>query len=298
MSVISMKNLLEAGVHFGHQTRKWNPKMSPYVFTARNGIHIIDLQKTVQKAKEAYDALKKYSSQGKKVLFVGTKKQARGAIEREAKRCGMYYVSNRWLGGLLTNWNTVKKSIARLKRLEQMLENNSFEQEARTKKEQLGLQRELEKLRKTLGGIKDMNLLNKDGDPDIVLFVIDPKKEEIAVKEAKSLGMKVFAVIDTNCDPEMIDYAIPGNDDAIRAITLFLETMANAVIEGTGGEVVQPKFSDDFDEEALKSMNYRGEYDEDGRFIMDDDSNFAKEFSSQIDKTIPAALSDVEKDGE
>ena len=273
MSVISMKNLLEAGVHFGHQTRKWNPKMSPYVFTARNGIHIIDLQKTVQKAKEAYDALKKYSNQGKKVLFVGTKKQARGAIEREAKRCGMYYVSNRWLGGLLTNWNTVKKSIARLKRLEQMMENNSFEQEARTKKEQLGLQRELEKLRKTLGGIKDMN-----GVPDI-LFVIDPKKEEIAVKEAKSLGLKVFAVIDTNCDPELIDYAIPGNDDAIRAITLFLETMSNAVIEGTGGEVVQPKFSDEMDEEDINNMNYRGEYDELGRFIEDDDSTFKKEFT-------------------
>jgi small subunit ribosomal protein S2 len=273
MSVISMKNLLEAGVHFGHQTRKWNPKMSPYVFTARNGIHIIDLQKTVQKAKEAYDALKKYSNQGKKVLFVGTKKQARGAIEREAKRCGMYYVSNRWLGGLLTNWNTVKKSIARLKRLEQMMENNSFEQEARTKKEQLGLQRELEKLRKTLGGIKDMN-----GVPDI-LFVIDPKKEEIAVKEAKSLGLKVFAVIDTNCDPELIDYAIPGNDDAIRAITLFLETMSNAVIEGTGGEVVQPKFSDEMDEEDINNMNYRGEYDEMGRFIEDDDSTFKKEFT-------------------
>ena len=273
MSVISMKNLLEAGVHFGHQTRKWNPKMAPYVFTARNGIHIIDLQKTVQKAKEAYDALKKYSHQGKKVLFVGTKKQARGAIEREAKRCGMYYVSNRWLGGLLTNWNTVKKSIARLKRLEQMMENNSFEQEARTKKEQLGLQRELEKLRKTLGGIKDMN-----GVPDI-LFVIDPKKEEIAVKEAKSLGLKVFAVIDTNCDPELIDYAIPGNDDAIRAITLFLETMSNAVIEGTGGEVVQPKFSDEMDEEDINNMNYRGEYDEMGRFIEDDDSTFKKEFT-------------------
>ena len=272
-----MKNLLEAGVHFGHQTRKWNPKMSPYVFTARNGIHIIDLQKTVQKAKEAYDALKRYSSQGKKILFVGTKKQARGAIEREAKRCGMYYVSNRWLGGLLTNWNTVKKSIGRLKHLEKMLENNSFEQEARTKKEQLGLQRELEKLRKTLGGIKDMN-----GIPDI-LFVIDPKKEEIAVKEAKSLGLKVFAVIDTNCDPELIDYAIPGNDDAIRAITLFLETMANAIIEGTGGEVVQPKFSDEMDEEDINNMNYRGEYDEMGRFIEDEDPNYVKDFSGVKD---------------
>jgi len=181
-----MKNLLEAGVHFGHQTRKWNPKMSPYVFTARNGIHIIDLQKTVQKAKEAYDALKRYSSQGKKILFVGTKKQARGAIEREAKRCGMYYVSNRWLGGLLTNWNTVKKSIGRLKHLEKMLENNSFEQEARTKKEQLRLQRELEKLRKTLGGIKDMN-----GIPDI-LFVIDPKKRRNCCERGQILRLKSF----------------------------------------------------------------------------------------------------------
>jgi len=273
MSVISMKSLLEAGVHFGHQTKKWNPKMSPYVFTARNGIHIIDLQKTVQKAKEAYDALKKLTSQGKKVLFVGTKKQARAAIEKEAKRCNMYYVSNRWLGGLLTNWNTVKKSISRLKRLEQMVETGTLEQEAKTKKEQLALVRELEKLRKTLGGIKDMVTV-----PEI-LFVIDPKKEEIAVKEAKSLGLTVFAVIDTNCDPELIDYPIPGNDDAIRAISLFLETMANAIIEGTGGEVEKPKFSDDdLDEEAMRNMNYQGEYDEEGRFIMDDDTAYAKEF--------------------
>jgi len=273
MSVISMKSLLEAGVHFGHQTKKWNPKMNPYVFTARNGIHIIDLQKTVQKAKEAYDALKKLTSQGKKVLFVGTKKQARAAIEKEAKRCNMYYVSNRWLGGLLTNWNTVKKSISRLKRLEQMVETGTLEQEAKTKKEQLALVRELEKLRKTLGGIKDMVTV-----PEI-LFVIDPKKEEIAVKEAKSLGLTVFAVIDTNCDPELIDYPIPGNDDAIRAISLFLETMANAIIEGTGGEVEKPKFSDDdLDEEAMRNMNYQGEYDEEGRFIMDDDTAYAKEF--------------------
>ncbi|MDX1961368.1 MAG: 30S ribosomal protein S2 [Leptospiraceae bacterium] len=277
MSVISMKSLLEAGVHFGHQTRKWNPKMSPYVFTARNGIHIIDLQKTVQKTKEAYDALKKLTAKGQKVLFVGTKKQARGAIEREAKRCGMYYVSHRWLGGLLTNWNTVKKSIARFKKLESMLETNTFSQEASTKKEELSLQRELDKLKKTLGGIKDMNTI-----PDI-LFVIDPKKEEIAVKEAKSLGLTVFAVIDTNCDPEFIDYAIPGNDDAIRAITLFLETMANAIIEGTGGVVEQPKFSDDFDEEAMQqNMVYRGEYDEEGRFIEDDDTVYQKEFKEIV----------------
>lgn len=294
MSVISMKNLLEAGVHFGHQTRKWNPKMAPYVFTARNGIHIIDLQKTVQKAKEAYDALKRLTAQKKTVLFVGTKKQARGAIEREAKRCNMFYVSNRWLGGLLTNWNTVKKSIARLKKLEQMLENNTFEQEAKTKKEHLGLKRELEKLKKTLGGIKDMNTI-----PDI-LFVIDPKKEEIAVKEAKTLGLTVFAVIDTNCDPELIDYAIPGNDDAIRAISLFLETMANAVIEGTGGEVPESaQFTDEMDVDM--GMDYRGEYDEKGRFIMDDDANFEKEFKDVVNSSVVPdeihAMKDEEKEG-
>jgi small subunit ribosomal protein S2 len=294
MSVISMKNLLEAGVHFGHQTRKWNPKMAPYVFTARNGIHIIDLQKTVQKAKEAYDALKRLTSQKKTVLFVGTKKQARGAIEREAKRCNMFYVSNRWLGGLLTNWNTVKKSIARLKKLEQMLENNTFEQEAKTKKEHLGLKRELEKLKKTLGGIKDMATI-----PDI-LFVIDPKKEEIAVKEAKTLGLTVFAVIDTNCDPELIDYAIPGNDDAIRAISLFLETMSNAVIEGTGGEIPESaRFTDDMDGDM--GMDYRGEYDEKGRFIMDDDATFEKEFKEVVATAVVTeevhAMKEEDKEG-
>lgn len=279
MSVISMKSLLEAGVHFGHQTRRWNPRMAPYVFTARNGIHIIDLQKTVQKTKEAYDALKQFTAQGKKVLFVGTKKQARGAIEREAKRCNMFYISNRWLGGLLTNWNTVKKSIARLKKLEMMLQNDSMNTEAKTKREQLGLQRELEKLRKTLNGIKDMTTI-----PDI-LFVIDPKKEEIAVKEAQTLGLKVFAVVDTNCDPELVDYPIPGNDDAIRAISLFLETMANAIIEGTGGVVAQPpKFSDEFDVDALNySMDYRGEYDEEGRFIMDDDTIYEQQFKAGVE---------------
>lgn len=277
MSVITMKSLLEAGVHFGHQTKKWNPKMSPYVFTARNGIHIIDLQKTVQKAKEAYDAMKRLTSQGKKVLFVGTKKQARAAIEKEATRCGMYYISNRWLGGLLTNWNTVKKSIARMKKLEQLIESGNIEKETKTKREQLSLVREYEKLKKNLGGIKDMVTI-----PEILL-VIDPKKEEIAVREARKLGLTIFAVVDTNCDPELIDYPIPGNDDAIRAITLFLETMANAVIEGTGGEVPQPKFSDDIDEEAIRNLNYQGEYDEEGRFIMDDDVTYEKQFASGYD---------------
>lgn len=278
MSVISMKSLLESGVHFGHQTRRWNPKMSPYVFTARNGIHIIDLQKTVQKTKEAYDALRRLSSQGKKVLFVGTKKQARGAIERAAQDCGMYYVSNRWLGGLLTNWNTVKKSIARLKKLEQMEEENTFDREAKTKKEALSLKRELEKLRLTLGGIKDMAVV-----PEI-LFVIDPKKEEIAVKEAKKLGLTVFAVIDTNCDPEPIDYPIPGNDDAIRAITLFLDTMANAVKEGTGGEVVQPNFTEDEDIDPAEL--YSGEYDESGKFIKDDGAGDVADKESAVEEKV------------
>ncbi|MCG9876462.1 MAG: 30S ribosomal protein S2 [Leptospiraceae bacterium] len=281
MSVISMKSLLESGVHFGHQTRRWNPKMAPYVFTARNGIHIIDLQKTVQKTKEAYDALRRLTSQGKKVLFVGTKKQARGAIERAAIDCGMYYVSNRWLGGLLTNWNTVKKSIARLKRLETMEAENSFEQEAKTKKEALSLKRELEKSRATLGGIKDMATI-----PEI-LFVIDPKKEEIAVKEAKKLGLTVFAVIDTNCDPELIDYPIPGNDDAIRAITLFLDTMANAVKEGTGGEVIQPNFTED--EDIDPAQLYSGEYDESGRFIKDEEKAAEALANEELEKNAAAA---------
>ncbi len=269
MSTISMKNLLEAGVHFGHQTRKWNPRMAPFIFTARNGIHIIDLQKTVQMAKAAYEALRELTARGEKVLFVGTKKQARGAVEREAQRCGMYHINNRWLGGLLTNWTTVKKSIARLKRLESMEENNSFDQEARTKKEALELQRELAKLRKNLAGIKDMQNL-----PDI-LFVIDPGKEAIAVKEARKLGIKVFAVVDSNCNPDLIDYPIPGNDDAIRAISLFLQTMADAVLEGTQGLAGASQFSDvdeEMDPDAINidSMQYKGEYDESGEFIVDE----------------------------
>ena len=269
MSTISMKNLLEAGVHFGHQTRKWDPRMAPYIFTARNGIHIIDLQKTVQMAKIAYETLREFSANGEKVLFVGTKKQARSAVEREALRCNMYYVNNRWLGGLLTNWTTVKKSIARMKRLESMEENDSFDQEARTKKEALELRRELAKLRKNLDGIKDMQSL-----PEI-LFVIDPGKESIAVKEARKLGIKVFAVVDSNCNPNLIDYPIPGNDDAIRAISLFLQTMANAVIEGTQGILLGDEFTDDDttmdpDSMNMQSMRYKGEYDESGEFIVDE----------------------------
>jgi small subunit ribosomal protein S2 len=269
MSTISMKNLLEAGVHFGHQTRKWNPKMAPFIFTARNGIHIIDLQKTVQMAKLAYVALREYSHRGEKILFVGTKKQARTAIEREAQRCGMFYINNRWPGGLLTNWSTVKKSTARMKRLEVMEESGSFDQEARTKKEALELQRELDKLRKNLGGIKDMQTI-----PEI-MFVIDPSKESIAIQEARKMGIKIFAVVDSNCNPDLIDYPIPGNDDAIRAISLFLQTMADAVIEGTQGIASGAEFTDDdasmdADEIQKADVRYKGEYDETGEFIMDE----------------------------
>lgn len=269
MSTISMKTLLEAGVHFGHKTSKWNPKMKPYIFMARNGIHIIDLQKTVQLAKKAFEALREAANRGEKVLFVGTKKQARSVIEREAKRCGMYYINTRWLGGLLTNWKTVRQSIERLKKLEKMEEENSWNLEARTKKEVLMLKRELEKLRKHLAGIKDMSHLPEN------IFIIDPDKEHIAVQEAKKLGIKIFAIVDTNCNPDLIDYPIPGNDDAIRAISLFLETMADAIIQGKEGKVAESQFSDeDFDEakydDHQDSLKYKGEYDETGEFVEDE----------------------------
>lgn len=227
MSVISMKSLLESGVHFGHQTRRWNPKMSQFIFTARNGIHIIDLQKTMQRVKIAYAAMKELSEKGGKVLFVGTKKQAQAAIEEYAQKCGMFYISERWLGGLLTNFKTVSNSIRRLKDLEQMKETDLWD--AETKKERLELQRELDKKIKILKGIKDMSKL-----PD-ALFIIDPKREAIAVQEAHKLGIPIFAVVDTNCNPDEIDFPVPGNDDAIRAIALFLEVMSRAIIEGQSG---------------------------------------------------------------
>lgn len=228
MSVITMKSLLEAGVHFGHQTRRWNPKMAKYIFTERNGIYIIDLQKTVKKVEETYEFVKEVSANGGKVLFVGTKKQAQEAIEAEAKRCGMFYVNQRWLGGMLTNYKTIRKRIDRLHELTKMEEDGIFD--VLPKKEVIQLKHEAERLEKFLGGIKDMN-----GVPD-VLFVVDPRKERIAVNEAKILGIPVIAIVDTNCDPDEIDYVIPGNDDAIRAVKLLTETMANAVIEGKQGE--------------------------------------------------------------
>jgi small subunit ribosomal protein S2 len=219
-----MKELLEAGVHFGHQTKRWNPKMKPYIFGARNGIYIIDLQKTVRYFKTAYSFVKESAQEGNTVLFVGTKKQAQDSVAEEATRCGMHYVNQRWLGGMLTNFATVKQSIDRLKKIDAMFEDGTIE--AYTKKEALQFTRDREKLQKTLGGIKSMNKLPG------VMFVIDPKNEEIAVQEANKLGIPVVAVVDTNCDPDPIDYVIPGNDDAIRAIRLLSAKMADAILEG------------------------------------------------------------------
>lgn len=231
MSVISMKALLEAGVHFGHQTRRWNPKMKPYIFTERNGIYIIDLQKTVRKVEEAYNFVRDVVADGGKILFVGTKKQAQEAIEMEAKRCGMYYVNQRWLGGMLTNYQTISKRVDRLYELEKMEEDGIFD--LLPKKEVMELNHERERLEKYLGGIKEMQ-----GLPDAI-YIVDPKKEDIAVREARILHIPVVAIIDTNCDPDIIDYPIPGNDDAIRAVKLLTETMANAVLEAKQGEELQ-----------------------------------------------------------
>jgi len=225
MADIAMKQLLEAGVHFGHQTSRWNPKMKPYIFGARNGIHIIDLQQTVSMFKDMENAVRNVAAAGGHILFVGTKKQAQDAIREEAERCGMFHVHNRWLGGTLTNFSTIRQSIERLRKLEEM-ENDPRIAEALTKKEMLGLKREKEKLEQSLGGIKAMRKL-----PDAI-FVVDPKQEEIAVKEARKLGIPVVAVLDTNCDPDMVDIKVPGNDDAIRAIRLFCAAMSDAVLEG------------------------------------------------------------------
>ena len=228
MAVVSMKQLLEAGVHFGHQTRRWNPKMAQYIFTERNGIYIIDLQKTVKKLEEAYDYVRELSANGGTVLFVGTKKQAGDSIREEAERAGAYYVNARWLGGMLTNFETIRKRIRRLEQLRKMEADGTFER--LPKKEVVKLNLEIEKLEKYLGGIKEMNKL------PTAMFVVDPRKEKIAVAEAHKLGIPVIAIVDTNCDPDEIDYPIPGNDDAIRAIRLIASIMANAMIEGRQGE--------------------------------------------------------------
>ena len=227
MSVISMKQLLEAGVHFGHQTRRWTPKMAPYIYTERNGIYIIDLQKSVGKVDEAYDAISDIAAQGGTILFVGTKKQAQDAIKTEAERCGMYYVNERWLGGMLTNFRTIQSRIARLKEIEAMAEDGTFD--VLPKKEVIALKKEWDKLEKNIGGIKDMKRI-----PDAI-FVVDPKKEHICIQEAQALGITLIGIADTNCDPDELDYVIPGNDDAIRAVKLIVSKMADAVIEAKQG---------------------------------------------------------------
>ena len=242
MSIITIKQLLEAGVHFGHHTRRWNPKMQEYIFTERNGIYIIDLQKTVKKFEEAYMFVRELSAQGGTLLFVGTKKQAAEAIKEEATRCGMYYVNNRWPGGMMTNFKTIKKSLARLNNLTRMQEDGTFN--LLPKKEVAGLQKEIFDLEKNLGGIKTMDTLPS------AIFIVDPHKEKNAVLEAKKLGLPVIAIVDTNCDPDDADYIIPGNDDAIRAIKLISSVLADAIIEGKQGEQTAPAAAAEADEAA------------------------------------------------
>ena len=244
MAVVSMKQLLEAGVHFGHQTRRWNPKMAPYIFTERNGIYIIDLQKTVRKLEEAYMFVRNLSAEGKSVLFVGTKKQAQDSIREEATRAGAHFVNARWLGGMMTNFNTIRGRIARLTQLKTMEEDGTFD--LLPKKEVIKLRHEIEKLEKFLGGIKDMNKLPG------ALFIVDPRKEKIAVAEARKLGIPIVAIVDTNCDPDEVDYVIPGNDDAIRAVKLIASTMANAIIEGRQGDETAEEETVDKDESAAE----------------------------------------------
>ena len=244
MAVVSMKQLLEAGVHFGHQTRRWNPKMAPYIFTERNGIYIIDLQKTVRKLEEAYLFVRDAAANGEEILFVGTKKQAGESIREEAERAGAHYVNARWLGGMLTNFETIKRRIRRLEKLREMEADGTFD--LLPKKEVIKLNLEIEKLEKFLGGIKNMNRLPG------VMFVVDPRKEKIAVAEAKKLGIPVVAIVDTNCDPDEIDYVIPGNDDAIRAVKLISQAMGNAILEGRQGmdARVEEDAAPDNDEDA------------------------------------------------
>lgn len=245
MSVVSMKQLLESGVHFGHQTRRWNPKMSQYIFTERNGIYIIDLQKTVKKLEEAYKFVRELSENGESILFVGTKKQAQDSVKEEAIRAGAYYVNARWLGGMMTNFTTIRHRIDRLKQLRTMEEDGTFD--LLPKKEVIKLKHEIEKLEKFLGGIKDMKKLPG------ALFIVDPRKERIAVAEAKKLGIPIIAIVDTNCDPDEVDYVIPGNDDAIRAVKLLSATVANAIIEGREGQMGFEEQTESVNEETEQS---------------------------------------------
>ncbi len=247
MSVISMKQLLEAGVHFGHQTRRWNPKMAEYIYTERNGIYIIDLQKSVGKVDEAYTAIKNVVAEGGTVLFVGTKKQAQDAVKTEAERSGMYYVNERWLGGMLTNFKTIKSRVARLREIEKMSEDGTFD--VLPKKEVIQLKKEWEKLEKNLGGIKNMKNI-----PDAI-FVVDPKKERICIQEAHTLGIPLIGIADTNCDPEELDFVIPGNDDAIRAVKLIVSKMADAVIEANQGVQLTDAPSAEAEEDAEVNLD-------------------------------------------
>ncbi len=246
MAVVAMKQLLEAGVHFGHQTRRWDPKMAEYIFQARNGIHIIDLQKTSKKLDEAYNFMKEQAEEGKTVLFVGTKKQAQECMKEAAEKSGMYYINQRWLGGMLTNFGTIRKRVERLKELENMQEDGTFD--VLPKKEVILLRKEMEKLEKNLGGIKEMTEIPG------VIFVVDPKKERIAILEAKKLGIPVVGLIDTNCNPEDLDYPIPGNDDAIRAVKLIADTMANAIIEGRQGESMDTDMAEEVVKQEVESI--------------------------------------------
>ncbi len=289
MAVVTMKSLLESGVHFGHQVKRWDPRMKKYIFTERNGIHIIDLQKTITAIKDSYDVIRKVASSGKSVLFVGTKKQAQQAIQNEAERCGMYYVNNRWLGGTLTNFSTIKKSLLRLKKIEKMEIDGTFDN--LTKKEVTQLLKEKEKLQKNYGGIKEMKELPG------AIFIIDTHKEQIAVAEAHRMGIPIVAVVDTNCNPEGIDFPIPGNDDAIRAISLFTSIIANAVIEADneqGLKIIENLSDDDDvttdasirkdDEEIVDYSNYQPteqkeedvEADEKEQDLIDEDKVYSK----------------------
>ena len=244
MAVISMKHLLEAGVHFGHQTRRWNPKIAPYIFTERNGIYIIDLQKTVRKMDEAYMFVRNLAMEGKTILFVGTKKQAQESIEQEAKRCNMFYVNHRWLGGMLTNFRTIRTRVDRLNEIDKMENNGQFE--LLPKKEVIKLMHEREKLEANLGGIRTMKTLPG------AIFIVDPKKENIAVMEARALGIPIVGIVDTNCDPDEVDYVIPGNDDAIRAVKLIAGKLADAVLEGKQGEQSGSEAADEAEEEEVQ----------------------------------------------
>ena len=246
MAVVAMKQLLEAGVHFGHQTRRWDPKMAEYIFQARNGIHIIDLQKTSKKLDEAYNFIKEQAEEGKDILFVGTKKQAQECIKEAALKCNMFYVDQRWLGGMLTNYNTIQKRVERLKKLEEMQEDGTFD--LLPKKEVINLKKEMEKLERNLGGIKEMKHLPG------ALFVVDPKKERIAILEARKLNIPVVGLIDTNCNPEDVDYPIPGNDDAIRAVKLIADVMANAVIEGRQGETMEAVATEEAEQDVAEEV--------------------------------------------